>query len=1455
MLSIADLLNPTMEPIPPTIENFIGSKQHIADLGVIKTTGRIRGNQQLRAFIAREEGPTPEERWEYERIFQLQETRWETRDSYSTLIRPIRDLPVGYRTSIAIEGFTLGEVCRKLVEAYGRGILKGLYFNGNTHDFRTSVGFGQPTQRENVVAGEGDWYTPKFLERSVDSVFIHFYPLIKVNWLEPALAYDSWETYYNEVTSVEGGSDMDGYAFLEGSYICRMAPPSNGLKRKIFNTRTAGLANIITEPTDIPFSVTMEDSVTGQTTHHHYQLFIPAGDGNCVEAAFEYLMCILYQNDLLGERAGYCWDNWISWSKAIFETMQNKGQSRKKKKTKKLGYTTDDLRFLYEACKRQGIIPHLYYEFNDIRWGDRMGRLGSGQIRNSYEIEDYTGHMFMVQMNELGFIFNNEIHCYLSKDANDPKTASNLLHALAVYPHPSRELFHSSEFRNRFRQAIERITTLKMQEFIQCMKGEFLPGDPLPYASSMDHLVLYQKKRYNQDLTKTLIFQERSHTNTAFKKKRKENEEYKPDTILFAYDLETVLNCNEAQPMVWGPFRKIVLPNAEPMETQIPFSAQWCTVNASDEGEFAKRKEEAGLPLNIYESNIPLDQVVPNVKLTLPPIVVSEYLLTEPVTEYGEEKLGKCVEDMLTGMALEVVSRGGKSGIAYAHNGAGFDAYIVLQFSRFQVDRILKTSRGIMSVTISVPVGDQIIPIALRDTRLHVAGSLAALCKGFGVPPAWCKLDFPIDKVNYTNCYHPDIRALCEPYGVNDVKGLAFIIVKISNLIGNSRWQPCNIHNTRPPIAQFLTCMSMVRASTRNHFINVAHIPLEQLPRAVDVPALRIWMEKATIGGRVNAYAKTFISKYWKPILKSYMEEDQEQLKNIHKAMIQDQACMRVLDVTSLYPTTQAKCPMPTGMIHFIGCEDAKAHIDVMECQECRLRFSLCPIHDAMSLTYALPHRPFSIIRVKNLRWGHLAKVHAWRALSARRLNSHAGSNAGLEYTLEDSDEMTERYGKERSVLSEIQSYTNIDLYWMRREGMHFEVIDGFTFEMSTAYSSFIAPAFQERIQAKQSGNKLLSDFLKLNYNGSFGVTAQQNIDSTSTVATFPEELRHLHPTDPEVTKFILEGSSISLNADEEIGDDSYPLPSGQTLITKKKRPNVAEYFMEQSPIQIGCAILANARHIMNLIMFHLPQEDQTYTDTDSIALTEKSCLKLEEAGIINNADNAPLGSLKNDHLDGNGKEPRVVMSLIGTKKVKMHITLNEKGELKVFNTFKGLNPSDKNDEGKRMPGNWVEYQIASALNQISEFGYCDPLKVSQWRKSVGFGVKIGEHMQSMESATYLGHSKGILVYIREGIGYFEYFIPHGSSINSDYRIFGQPLHQTHFYPIKKELLTNLYKITDPNYRIYQFTWFSDWKSQDDFFKKYYHLDSNNTCESYDAVHRMESVEYDQILQVFEKLQ
>jgi len=305
------------------------------------------------------------------------------------------------------------------------------------------------------------------------------------------------------------------------------------------------------------------------------------------------------------------------------------------------------------------------------------------------------------------------------------------------------------------------------------------------------------------------------------------------------------------------------------MESQIPFSAQYVGVNVCDDGKFLERKIQGGVkPLEYPHEDIKNHIFLSNEKAR---------------TVYGSSMLlGECIEEFLCDIAAEVHSFGGEQVYLFATNGSKFDAYVVLQFQRFQISHILKTSRGILSVSIRVPIVKPQSPssvnynyrtdttpkvtIKLHDVSLLVAGSLSRLCKGFDVPKWMCKQDFPIQMVSYKNCYHPKVMEVCGDYGEKDVLALGYILKCVNRLIGNSHWNPCEIHSDRPPICQFVTCMGMIRKSTKEHFDTV--IPSSLQPKAIDIPALRTWVIQAAIGGRVTAYAKTYMS----PLLGDILE-------------------------------------------------------------------------------------------------------------------------------------------------------------------------------------------------------------------------------------------------------------------------------------------------------------------------------------------------------------------------------------------------------------------------------------------------------------------------------------------------------------------------------------------------------------------------------------------------------
>lgn len=995
-------------------------------------------------------------------------------------------------------------------------------------------------------------------------------------------------------------------------------------------------------------------------------------------------------------------------------------------------------------------------------------------------------------------------HNKLMEEQPDMPEIGLMIHAIAIYPYPN--CFPIDNKPRTSKQMAREFVTELNKHIEPAVQNCYLQNKYWKDITSNDiqNLVKFQQQRYKVFETSTLIFSDEkkeervtSKRNSTLELKRKRyrsseelftvDDPNAPYWQILAYDLETVNNSSVAQSMVWPPFQNEDLSNEglEPGTTQIPFSAQWMAVNCSDQGSFLEDKilHDPDL-VNTYEADPDVD------------IQYKHMFLSTARTCYGNKYLGACIEEMLMQMANWVHNRKSKAALCFAHNGAAFDAYMILLFSRFEIVRILKTTRGIMNLSLRVPISygnqdplqfryselDPDIPTIMlnfRDTILQVPGSLARLCKGFDVPKEFCKLDYPIYMINSSNCYHPTIESQLRDYGENDVKALAVIIHKINLLIGNSIWKPASIYNLKPPIGQFLTCMSMIRRSTFNHFKTI--LPINHHPRAVDIPGLRQWLIRATIGGRVTPYAKSYINTYLPEIVDAFLKDDTERLKEIHKEIIEKKKSMQCLDVTSLYPFTMYSCPMPTGNIYTMSMEQCKQAIDSIYCELCERLRTLCPTH-RHSLQNHQNMRPFAIIIVKDLKF---TKKDTLQNFCPRKLFLKSSeTNTSLVYSLEDPEDIQSRK-RNLEYCHETQSFTNIDLYWMQKQGATFTIVGGFGFYVSSIYNSYIGPAFQKRIEAKQAGNKLLSDFMKLNYNGSFGVTTQQDItDTFFLVSGIPDRLNRRNPKDPEMTDFLYNKMASSnpnhkkesgVCTTEELTGEAVYLNSGQAVFQKRKKPHLFEFFADQSPMQIGAAVLSWARHVMNLIMFSLPVEEITYTDTDSITVSD---LYIQNylSHLIDNSDTAAMGTLKNDHAENNGKEPRIVFSMIGARKVKHHMTLNEKGELKIFNTFKGLHLAQQRDgDGLKLNPDYLEKISTDILWQIFYLGSpAESVRVQSWTRNMQTGVSISTHDQSFNSSTYLGDFKGTLVSERHH-GLVESCIPFGSTIEPTYSIIKDP--------------------------------------------------------------------------------
>lgn len=1226
------------------------------------------------------------------------------------------------------------------------------------------------------------------------------------------------QNYLYEVTKASGGSDISFFLFGENGHITKRFEVfhdrnnSNSVRRAR-SIRTAGLRQVLLDDYE-----SSEFQYREGAYLKYAKLFVPGGKYNCFFSCIRWSYVRQKRNEhvekaLCEMELAQDYDMLTTTSSLSNEPFDELECHREIEKIikevvlKRSKQTDSSSTRLYLKRYRNGfttielneISSILYYDYGieTYFWRiDEMGRwLNIIQLQKEKPtLSTSTTPLVMFQLDDQGEVMN-------VKKAKERTSKEKLLeglcdgslgymtHAISVYPIPKYfiDVNHlGRKERNDFCQKINDIG----KPYFEKIYSKII-YDPDINMDLIRKLIHHQNVRYIDKETRTLIFDlpnTSSRCGVEFEPEQKKlcfginvepeykskksklllhqmNEREYPRVWVFAYDLETVRNTGSIQNRVYEPFRKEAS-NVEAydlQDCQIPFSFQYIGVNVDDSGNFFRRKISSDIKPLVYPCNHPKYEC---------------FLTESPRTVYGEHfLLGECVEEALCEIANYVHSHKGEQAFLYAVNGSKFDSLIAILYHRFEMVHILKTSRGVLTVSLRVPIvkppsgeydyskdDNPKITIKLRDISLLVPGSLARLCKGFDVPKEFCKLDFPIQMVNGQNCYHPSIRSICESYGENDVLALGWIIKKINDLIGNSIWNPCEILSDKPPLTQFVTCMGMIRKSTKTHFDK--YLPQSIQPKSIDVPALRQWLCKAAIGGRVNAFAKTYSSTFTNQILKAYVHNDREELKRLYETIIREKQCMQCLDVTSLYPFVMNCCPIPMGGLHAIDVGTCNKHIDDMHCDECDLLKTLCKTHHYQYFVNDTHLRPFSIIIVKNIRY-HGKDL---KNLCPRKTYTTSNAkNCGLVYSLESNSEYETRYDR-KETLNEVESFTNIDLYWMRRQGYNFEIVGGFSFNSYTIYNTFIGPAFKLRIEAKKSGNKLLSDFMKLNYNGAYGITIQQDILDSFFIAKIDRSLHNRDPRDPEVRNAIYANSQHYQNQEgiscsEELTGEAVYFPNGQGCFQKKKKIHLAEYFSEQSPMQIGAAILAYARHVGNLIMFNLSEYDYTYTDTDSFTISQKVIDNDSSLlSIITNSDEAPLGSLKNDHNENNGTEPRIFLSLIGGKKVKAHFTINKEGEVKIFNTFKGLHVSCDID-GKKINPNYAEYVTSKVLVDMNVKNHTDPVIVQSWKRNLQHGVSISNHIQVVDPNSYFDDHIGVCS-LKKDYGNVEYFIPHGATKN-----------------------------------------------------------------------------------------
>lgn len=1323
-------------------------------------------------------------------------------------------MPPGYRTRADMNGIAwmpiglfVYRLRKRALAIHGNDrVIGSLVLDGTVFRFQNKVVSvvtaewppgGQP--------GETVQITSNRVFQDVYQYEFHQFPLDRVifdwpgdTWEDADFDWGSVATYFEWMTRFDGhGSDMQMYIMTANSTIYKRyasireigydTPYTKAYKTRLM--RTAGLRQVVLENLD--FTLTdEEDLLLGK---RNFNVFYPCGgDGNCFEACVRY--CYVRLESEAGRSDSGTEEVFYRIWRRIFEELYPKAKSVDDilDLKRKGGLTSADMknvaRILYLIT---GYRMECWYRKGKGEWVDICDMKLQDETKDNRRI-------CLFQCYDNGYIRDQTNKDVEEAREDDDKSLGVMLHCVTIYPAPNQFLRCSTNPKKvgRLRLNIVARVNEHTVPFMKEMKSHMQHWEGITEAD-IQKLVAIQKERRKEVNTgiftsnssmkkKARLFEEEDGSMKKWQAKAFADNAMTPELYVFAYDLETVRNDAYLNSRIWSPYRHDDNPNPDlyhPPESEVPYMAQWVCVNFSDRGVYLQRKLDDAMKYPEAPSTI--TTYTPEPESENPDI-----FLSPPHVETGDMIFGKCIEDMLVNIAGYIHSRGGKTGYMYAHNGSKFDVYVLLQFQRFTVSNILKTSRGIISCTIRVPIvpydiakDDDSVPLIslhFRDTILIFNASLSRLCKSFNVPINLSKIDFPIGMVNAENCYHPSLFPLIYEYGLNDVRALGYIMVKMNDVIGEDvQWKPATTRSIKPPLVQFNTLMSMIKKATRIHFTKTMGIPRHMLPCAIDIPALRNWLQKATIGGRVNAYAKTYVSPLAGQIMAAYIRDDKETLCSLYKTMEAGNLCMQVLDFTSLYPFAMDSCPMPLGSLYSLPKDECLRSIDRIHCDTCDSLMSLCPKHrlyynrKAEEGEEGEDMRPFTIIIVKNVHVKEENRYKLRNMCGRKTFNSNTHSDHGLNYSLETGEEFLARKSG-LTTMHETQSYSNVDLYWMRRCGYSFEIIGGFGFGVSNLYNTFIGPAFLQRIEAKKAKNTVLSEFLKLKYNGSFGITAQRDIKDAYFVVKIPEELKLVDPRESIVRKHILEKTTghmkgAQLLATEELTGEASFLPGGQAIYQKRQKEDLAEYYDSLSPMQIGAAVLSWSRHIANLVMCNNPETSQIYTDTDSICVDNRLTKHPSPiAKLICNRDDAPLGTLKNDHAD-DGKEPRIFMGMIGTKKVKCYFTLTEDGKVTIHNTFKGLHVA-KDDVGgvlrNIMYGERISCETLFSLNLHYR---SDPVEATSWTRSLGSSITIRRIFQQFHQSTYLENCKGTTV-IRLPYGSVEFFIPHGCYITPDFK-------------------------------------------------------------------------------------
>ena len=635
-----------------------------------------------------------------------------------------------------------------------------------------------------------------------------------------------------------------------------------------------------------------------------------------------------------------------------------------------------------------------------------------------------------------------------------------------------------------------------------------------------------------------------------------------------------------------------------------------------------------------------------------------------------------------------------------AHNGSGFDSYVVLNnLPQWRsVVKPIKNGKGIVSLKIFNGYVDPVkkVPqyVHFRCGRVHINQSLRKIGESYKPQKKLLKKELEHDDIYEDTWEARESEWL--PYVKNDVLSTAFCYAKYT--MGMEKLTEFGMKN------------SLTLPALANKYFNSLREENDEPIYTYTDPFMRNFVRKSIKGGRCNAFNQRYKSEISDEVFNNISKElnvndDSNEYEILEKyfEFLKELEKQYVEEFNSKYDdcrdiNQKEKEKYVNEKLNMLSIHKELSKLDLNKTQMGYDGNSLYPsaMWDEKS-TYPKTETGFAFKP-------HMNDVYV-KAFNDQTFNEDGDESAILTIKYYNPPDLIFQHLPVKEKVKKIEvnrmrngyiidTLTSVDIQEIVKiGGKVIEIYQGVIYRENFKISPFrkvIEKLLALRQKYKDEKNDLMQGLVKLVMNSLYGVQIRKDIN----------ESYHCKSETWMKTEF-----------DENVLD-YWKLPNGNYIVKMKKDDGLDDDcdIKNTLPAVLGAFILANSRRIMNNFIREINgfyENNIYYTDTDSLYIEKKYWDVLDKAKLV--GDDLCQG--KNDYETGG-----IFYGLYLAPKIKYCLTIDDYGIIKEHKTFKGFNDSkrllDRSQYFKMKEGEKISAMLPRSWKKSFDNGVIIPKKM-----------------------------------------------------------------------------------------------------------------------------------------------